>query len=67
MDLLESKKLIKLSKGHSAFLHFAANADVKNGFKYPSKDLEQNTIVTFNILNSMRITKNIEWIIKFCR
>ena len=57
MDLLESKKLIKISKGHSAFFHFAANADVKNGFKYPSKDLEQNTIVTFNILNSMRINK----------
>jgi UDP-glucose 4-epimerase len=57
MDLLNSKKLIKISKGHSAFFHFAANADVKNGLLHPNKDFEQNTMVTFNVLNSMRINK----------
>ena len=35
--------------------HFAANADVKDGIKHTGKDLQQNTIVTFNVLESMRI------------
>jgi UDP-glucose 4-epimerase len=34
--------------------HFAANADVRHGLKHPRKDLEQNTIVTWNILEAMR-------------
>ena len=34
--------------------HLAANADVKEGLKHPRKDLEQNTIVTWNILEAMR-------------
>ena len=36
--------------------HFSANADVRNGLKQPIKDLEQNTIVTSNILEAMRKT-----------
>ena len=35
--------------------HLAANADVRYGIDNPKKDLEQNTIVTFNILESMRV------------
>ena len=34
--------------------HLAANADVRFGTNHPRKDLEQNTIVTYNILESMR-------------
>ena len=34
--------------------HLAANADVKNGFLHPKKDLEQNTLVTYNVLEAMR-------------
>lgn len=34
--------------------HFAANADVKDGIKHTAKDLQQNTIATFNILEAMR-------------
>lgn len=34
--------------------HFAANADVRMGCEHPKKDLEQNTIATFNVLEAMR-------------
>ena len=34
--------------------HFAANADVKDGLRHPDKDLKQNTIVTFKVLEAMR-------------
>ncbi len=34
--------------------HLAANADVRFGTDHPSKDLEQNTIATFNVLEAMR-------------
>jgi UDP-glucose 4-epimerase len=34
--------------------HFAANADVRFGIEHPKKDLEQNTLVTFNVLEAMR-------------
>jgi len=34
--------------------HFAANADVRFGTQHPRRDLEQNTIVTFNVLEAMR-------------
>src|SRR5262249_44714748 len=33
--------------------HLAANADVRFGLKHPSRDLEQNTIATFNVLEAM--------------
>src|SRR5439155_19555886 len=32
----------------------AANADVRAGLSHPAKDLEQNTIATFNVLEAMR-------------
>ena len=34
--------------------HLAANADVSRGIAQPRKDLEQNTIATFNVLDTMR-------------
>ena len=34
--------------------HLAANADVRFGIEHPRKDLEQNTIATFNVLEAMR-------------
>ena len=34
--------------------HLAANADVRFGTEHPGKDLEQNTIATFNVLEAMR-------------
>ena len=34
--------------------HLAANADVRFGTEHPRRDLEQNTIVTNNVLEAMR-------------
>ncbi len=34
--------------------HLAANADVRFGTQHPRRDLEQNTIATFNVLEAMR-------------
>jgi UDP-glucose 4-epimerase len=61
-DLTNTKLLNKINFKADAIFHFAANADVRFGYKNPTKDLEQNTIVTSNILEYMR-TKNIKKII----
>jgi UDP-glucose 4-epimerase len=34
--------------------HLAANADVRFGTEHPIRDLQQNTIATFNVLEAMR-------------
>jgi UDP-glucose 4-epimerase len=34
--------------------HLAANADVRFGTEHPERDLQQNTIATFNVLEAMR-------------
>ena len=54
VDLYKQKNIDNYFKNQDLVFHFAANADVKNGFLHPRKDLEQNTIVTFNILNAMK-------------
>jgi len=52
--------LLKLDALKSAFVdgevvfHLAANADVRFGTDHPHKDLEQNTIATYNVLEAMR-------------
>ena len=53
-DLLNTDSLEEYFSGASLVFHFAANADVRFGTKNPSLDLEQNTIVTFNVLEAMR-------------
>ena len=63
-DLLNLNRLKKIFKGADIVFHFAANSDVRYGYKHPYKDLKQNTIVTFNVLESMRIN-NINKIV-FC-
>jgi UDP-glucose 4-epimerase len=40
--------------GCEVVYHLAANADVRFGTEHPRKDLEQNTIATFNVLEAMR-------------
>ena len=54
VDLFNSKRLRKIFKGADIVYHLAANADVRYGIKNPKKDLEQNTIVTQNVLEAMR-------------
>jgi len=53
-DLLDECLVRKSMKGHDFVFHLAANADVRFGLDHPRKDLEQNTIATFNVLESMR-------------
>ncbi|WP_342220604.1 NAD-dependent epimerase/dehydratase family protein [Rickettsiella endosymbiont of Miltochrista miniata] len=55
-DCLDRNALLEtFPKQCDAVFHFSANADVKDGIKHTKKDLEQNTIVTFNILDAMRV------------
>lgn len=54
-DLLDFKKLCTIFQQGEQVLHFSANADVRFGVAHPRKDLEQNTIVTHNVLEAMRI------------
>ena len=53
-DLLDRSSVEKYLDGSDFVFHFAANADVRFGTEHPSKDLEQNTIATFNVLEAMR-------------
>ncbi len=41
-------------QGVDFVFHLAANADVRFGTSHPRRDLEQNTIATWNVLESMR-------------
>ncbi|SVD34262.1 uncharacterized protein METZ01_LOCUS387116, partial [marine metagenome] len=53
-DLLDEDELQKAMANHDFVFHLAANADVRFGTQHPCKDLEQNTIVTHNVLEAMR-------------
>ena len=53
-DLLDEDSLSRAVKDHEMVFHLAANADVRFGINHPKRDLEQNTIATFNILECMR-------------
>jgi UDP-glucose 4-epimerase len=53
-DLLDAAALNAAMSGADFVFHLAANADVRFGTEHPRKDLEQNTIATFNVLEAMR-------------
>lgn len=53
-DLLDTKALSIAMEGCEFVFHFAANADVRFGTEHPARDLQQNTIATFNVLEAMR-------------
>jgi UDP-glucose 4-epimerase len=53
-DNLDLPALTAAMKGADFVFHLAANADIKDGWTHPKKDLEQNTIATFNVLEAMR-------------
>lgn len=54
IDLLNLDALKLAFAGGEAVFHLAANADVRFGTEHPRKDLEQNTIATYNVLEAMR-------------
>ncbi|MEO6003614.1 MAG: NAD-dependent epimerase/dehydratase family protein [Opitutus sp.] len=53
-DNLDRAALTRSMAGCDTVFHFAANADVRFGTEHPEKDLQQNTIATFNVLEAMR-------------
>jgi UDP-glucose 4-epimerase len=54
-DILDIPALTAAMAGCDFVFHFAANADVRFGTDHPSRDLEQNTIGTFRVLDAMRV------------
>lgn len=53
-DTLDEDKLRRAAEGVDIAFHLAANADVRYGVQHPYKDLEQNTIATFRLLEALR-------------
>ncbi len=54
-DLLDLEQVKKEIRGHDVVFHIAANPFVRLGEKQTRLDLEQGMIVTYNILESMRV------------
>ena len=54
IDLLALDALKQAFVGGEAVFHLSANADVRFGTENPRRDLEQNTIATYNVLEAMR-------------
>jgi UDP-glucose 4-epimerase len=53
-DLLDEAAMKTAMAGCDMVFHLAANADVRFGTEHPRRDLEQNTIATYNVLEAMR-------------
>lgn len=53
-DILDATFLTRAMFGADIVFHLAANADVRFGFDHPRRDLEQNTIGTFNVVEAAR-------------
>lgn len=53
-DLLDTATLGSAIAASDIVFHLAANADVRFGTHHPFKDIEQNLIATYNVLEAMR-------------
>ena len=53
-DILDGAAMSVAMRGADFVFHLAANADVRFGTEHPQRDLEQNTIATFRVLEAMR-------------
>lgn len=53
-DILDLEHLRRAMEGADFVFHLAANADVRFGTAHPRRDLEQNTIATWNVIEAMR-------------
>jgi UDP-glucose 4-epimerase len=53
-DVLDAEALAAAMEGCDTVFHMAANADVRYGLEDPSRDLYQNTLATFTVLEAMR-------------
>lgn len=54
-DLMNTHTVTAAMQGIDVVFHLAANADVRFGTNHPTRDLEQNTICTSNVLEAMRL------------
>jgi len=54
-DNLDLTALATAMQGCDFVFHLAANADVRFGTEHTRRDLEQNTIATYNVLEAMRL------------
>jgi len=54
-DLLDLEALRAAMEGCGTVFHLAANADVRFGADHPRRDLDQNAIATWNVLEAMRL------------
>ena len=55
-DVLDTATLEQAFDGCEWVFHLQANADVRCGLEDPRRDLRQNTIATWNVLEAMRAT-----------
>ncbi len=53
-DNLDLAALTRAMAGCDFVFHLAANADVRFGTDHPGKDLQQNTVATYHVLEAMR-------------
>ncbi len=53
-DILDLPTLTEAMRGCDTVFHLSANADVRFGTNHPDRDLQQNTVGTFNVLEAMR-------------
>ncbi len=53
-DLYSGHIGVDIFKGVDVVYHMAANADIRDGLQHPNKDIEQNILVTFRVLETMR-------------
>ena len=54
-DLLDQSRLDEAMRGVDFVFHLAANADIKSNLKEPRKCVDQNIVVTQNVLEAMRV------------
>ena len=53
--ITELHSILKYFDNIDVVFHFAANADVRFGLNHPERDINNNTIGTFNVLEAMRL------------
>jgi UDP-glucose 4-epimerase len=56
-DLLDLESIKKAVGGHDVVFHLSANPDARWGIENTRLDLEQETLATYNLLESMRLAK----------
>lgn len=55
LDIARAKNLTSEFDGYDAVVHFAANLDIQLGHRHTDLDLKQGTILTYNVLEAMRL------------